>query len=324
LSANCCQIQIDDEGTNVTTLRVLAILLLTAIICFSQSDQSKVEALLQQMERAEQTGDFNAWKALWTSEKSGEIEKMRPYATARPSVQYHALNTFVHGDQAVILVQAASDSFITMMLRREGGDWKIQDEVWGDTQPDAKSVYALVPPDPGAFARAGSPWNQVAPGLDPAQAASQGWQLKAAFDESYLYIRIESSDRLPAPGSTIEKPPGDWPVLKIDTSNAGEFVLYDAVNVGDQATFDEHGKANSHRAFASYTIRLEQKDHAIFTTYSGLDSSPLIKVAGRNYDIRIPLAAMGIMDSRATQMTIGDAQWPKSAVVSIAAQRYPR
>jgi hypothetical protein len=52
--------------------------------------------------------------------------------------------------------------------------------------------------------------------------------------------------------------------------------------------------------------------------------SPLVEVAGRDYDIRIPLATMGILDSRATRMTIGDAQWPKSAVLSMAMQRYPR
>jgi hypothetical protein len=129
---------------------------------------------------------------------------------------------------------------------------------------------------------------------------------------------------LPAPGSTIQKPPGGWPVLKIDTSDAGEFVLYDAVNVGDQATFDTAGRANSHRAFAAYSIRLERNHREVFSASADLHPSPLVEVAGRDYDIRIPLATMGIMDSRATSMTIGDAQWPKSAVVSIAVQSYPR
>jgi hypothetical protein len=281
-----------------------------------------VEAVLKQMERAEQTGDFNAWVSLWTREKSGEMEKMRPYAKARPETQYRAIKTFVRGDEAVLFVQRPSSSppFVTLMLRKEGRDWKIQDEMWRDTAPDANSVYALLPPDPGAFARAGSPWDQVASGVDPSQAARLGWQIKAVFDESYLYIRIESSTELPAPGSTITTPPGGWPVLHIDTSDAGEFVLWDAVNVGDQATFDEHGKANSHRPFAAYMIRMERNDHEVFSTSAGLDPSPLLKVAGRDYDIRIPMATMGISDSRATRMTIRDAQ---SAVVSIAVQRFP-
>jgi hypothetical protein len=283
-----------------------------------------VEAVLKQMERAEQTGDFNALVSLFTREKSGEMERMRPYMRARPEAQYRATKTFVRGDDAVLLVQAAPNSFVTMMLRKEGGQWKIRDQAYRDTAPDANSVYALVPPDPGAFARAGSRWDQVASGLDPSQVARQGWQIKTIFDESYLYIRIEASAELPAPGSTIERPPGGWPVLKIDTSDAGEFVLYDAVNVGDQATFDERGKANSHRPYAAYMIRLERNGHEVFSASADLHPSPLVEVAGREYDIRIPLGAMGIMDSHATRMTIGDAQWPKSAVVSIAVQRYPR
>jgi hypothetical protein len=37
--------------------------------------------VLKQLERAEQTGDFNTWVSLWTREareRSGEFEKMRP------------------------------------------------------------------------------------------------------------------------------------------------------------------------------------------------------------------------------------------------------
>ncbi len=303
--------------------RVFAILLLTVTTACTQSDQRRVGAVLKQLEHAEQAGNFNAWAGVWTRDKSVEIEKLRPYMRPRPEAQYRAMKVFIRGDQAVLFVQRpfASPSFVTMMLRREGGQWKIQDQMWRDTAPDGNSVYALLPPGPGAFARAGSPWDQVAPGVDPNQPARRGWQMKAVFDESYLYIRIQSSTELPAPGSTIRTPPGGWPVLHIDTSDAGQFVLWDAVNVGDQATFDEHGKANSHRPFAAYMIRLERNDHEVFSTSAGLDPSPLLRVAGRDYDIRIPLATMGITDSRATRMTIGDAQ---RAMVSIAVQRFPR
>jgi hypothetical protein len=305
-------------------VRVLTIFLLSLTACRAQSDQAKVEAVLKQMERAEQTGDFNTLVGLFTREKADDFEKLRPYAKARPEVRYRLTTTFVHGDRAVLLAQGPTDLFVTMPLRREDGKWKIEDLLFRNTAPDANSVYAIVPPEPGTFARAGSPWDQVAPAMEPDEAARLRWQMKAVFDEAYLYIRIESATELPAPGSTIEKPPGGWPVLKIDASGAGEFVLYDAVNVGDQATFDEHGKANSHRAFAAYMIRLERNDHEVFSASSDSDPSPLLKVAGRNYEIRIPLVTMGIRDARATRITIGDAQWPKSAVVSFAAQRYPR
>jgi hypothetical protein len=305
-------------------MRVATILLLTLTTVCAQSDQSQVEAVLKQLEHAEQTGDFNTWAGLWTREKSGEAETMRRYARPRPEVRYRATKSFVHGDEAVLLVQSAADSFVTMTFRKEDGQWKIQDQMWRNTAPDPNSVYASVLPGPGAFARAGSRWQQVAPAMDLTQAARLGWQMQAVFDESYLYIRFESSSLLPAPGSTIGTPPGGWPVLKIDTSDAGEFILFDAVNIGDQATFDEHGKANSHRPYAAYSIRLERNDHEVFSASADLHPSPLLEVAGRDYEIRIPLRTMGILDSRATRITIGDAQWPKSAVVSFAAQKYPR
>ena len=299
-------------------MRVLTILLITLTACCGQSGQSEVDAVLKQLERAEQTGDFDKYAGLWTREKAAELENIRRYARARPEVHYRVIKTFVQGDDAVLLAQLTSDNFVTMLLRKEDGQWKIQNQAFRNTAPNVNSVYALLPPAPGSFARAGSHWEQIAPAVAP------DWQLKAVFDEAYLYIRIESNAALPAPGSTTAKSPGVWPVLKIDTSDAGEFVMFDAVNVGDQATFDEHGKANSHRPYASYMIRLEQKDHEIFSTSADLHPSPLLDVTGRDYDIRIPLKAMGIQDSRATKITIGDAQWPKSVIVSLAVQRYPR
>ena len=68
-------------------------------------------------------------------------------------------------------------------------------------------------------------------------------------------------------------------------------------------------------------IRLERNHQKVFTASADLKPSPLVQVAGRDYDIRIPPAAMGIVDSRATRITIGDAQWPTSAVLSIAVQK---
>ena len=304
-------------------MRVLPILFLLLSACWAQSDEAKVADVLKKLERAEQTGDFNAWAGLWSREKLGELESIRPYARPRPERQYRASKIFVRGDNAAVLAEAVPGSFVTMTLHREGGEWRIRDQAGRNTAADPNCVYALVPPDPGAFASAGSPWDQIAPGMEASQAAGLGWQMKAVFDESYLYVQIESSAELPAPGSTIQKPPGGWPVLKIGASGAGEFVLFDAVNVGDQATFDQHGKANSHRAYAAYMMRLERKGQEVFSAAADLQASPLVTVAGRYYEMRIPLGTMGIVDSRSTRITIGDAQWPKSALVSIAVRRYP-
>jgi hypothetical protein len=305
-------------------MRVLTILLLILATCWAQSEESKVEAVLKQMERAEQTGNFDALVSLFTRQKAPEFQRLRSVIKARPEAQYRAIRTQVHGEEAALLAQGGANSFVTMTLRKEGGQWKIQNQIWSETPPPATSVYALVPPEPGAFARAGAPWNQVPQATYTSPKFHEGWEMKAVFDEAYLYIRIETSGQLPAPGSTIKTPPLGWPVLKVDTSDAGEFVLNETVNVGDQATFDSNGRANSHRAYAAYMVRLEHGDKEVLSAAADLHSSPLVTVKGRDYDVRIPLVAMGIIDSRATKMTIGDAQWPRSAVLSMVVPRYSR
>ena len=305
-------------------MRLLATLLILLTACRAQSPEDQVAETLKKLERAEQTGNADALLALWTHEKLADVEKMRPYIRPQPDRQYRASKIYVQDDQAVLLAQAAANSFVNMTLRKEDGRWKISDQMWRDSAADPGSVYALLPPPDGAFTRAGSHWDQVAPGMDSTRAASLGWQMRAVFDESFLYIRIESGAPLPPPGSTIESSPTRWPVMKIAVAGAGDFVLLDAVNIGDQATFDKNGRANSHRPFASYSMRLEHHDREVFSTSADLNPSRLIEVTGPYFDMRIPLRSLGITDSRAAKITVGDAQWPKSVFVSVQVPRYPR
>jgi hypothetical protein len=127
---------------------------------------------------------------------------------------------------------------------------------------------------------------------------------------------------MPAPGSPAEKPPMGWPVMKVDVSGVGEFVLHATANIGDQATFDQSGHANSHRHYVAYWLMLEHADQMIFQAWAGLDPDPLIQAGDHSLDVRVPLQTMGVADARHTKITIGDAQWPKSAIFSLEAQQY--
>src|SRR5271165_3400496 len=120
-----------------------------------------------------------------------------------------------------------------MRFVKEDGRWKIRDQAFNNKAYHADSVYAMIPPAAGAFERAGAPWQNVAAALNPADAARQGWQVRATYDESFLYIRIAESTPIPAPGSTAEKPPMGWPVMKVGVSGVGEFVLHANANIGD-------------------------------------------------------------------------------------------
>ena len=110
--------------------------------------------------------------------------------------------------------------------------------------------------------------------------------------------------------------------MKIGVSGVAEFVLYDSADIGDQATFDKTGRADSHRPFVAYSLRLERDHKPIFQASSGLNPDPLVRVADRFFDLRIPLRTMGVADATRTKITIGDAQWPKSALFSLQVQQY--
>jgi hypothetical protein len=270
-----------------------------------------------------QSGDANnTFIGLWSRESASEAENMRPQLHPQPDLHYTSSKVFVQGDEAVLLGQYAQDAFLSMRFVKEDGRWKIKDFVSSNKAYPADSVYAMIPPAAGAFGRAGAPWQNVAQAFDEADAAKQGWQVRAVYDESFLYIRIESSAPIPAPGSQAEKPFGGWPVMKIGVSGVGEFVLHANANIGDQATFDKTGRANSHRPYVAYWLMLEHADQTIFSAWAGLDPNPLIQARDHFFDVRVPLRTMGVADARHTKITIGDAQWPKSAFFSLEAQQY--
>jgi hypothetical protein len=113
-----------------------------------------------------------------------------------------------------------------------------------------------------------------------------------------------------------------WPVMKVGVSGVGEFVLHATANIGDQATFDENGRADSHRHYLAYWLMLERGDQMIFQAWAGLHPDPLVQAGDNFLEVRVPLRTMGVADVRETKITIGDAQWPKSAIFSLEAQQY--
>src|SRR5579871_4131564 len=218
----------------IAQMRTLVCLLICTIACMAQRPEDDVLAVYRQMEKAEQTGDANIWVGLWSREGVANAEKMRPYLRPRPNAHYTSSKVFVQGDDAALLGQIGEGQFLGMRLVKEDGHWKIKDQVWSDKAFHADSVYAMIPPAAGAFEHAGAPWQKVAPAFDGADAAKRGWQVRAIYDGSYLYVRIESSTPFPAPGSTVEKPPSEWPVMKVGVSGVAEFVLHVSADIGDQ------------------------------------------------------------------------------------------
>jgi hypothetical protein len=303
-------------------MRTLVCFSICTIGCLAQRPEDQVLAVYRQMEKAEQSGDAKAWVGLWSRESAANAEKMRPYLRARPDAHYTSSRTFVQGDEAALLGQIGKDQFLSMRLVKEDGRWKIKDQAFSEQAYPAESVYAMIPPPAGAFERARAPWQNVTPAFDKADAAKHGWQVRATYDESFLYIRIESSAPIPAPGTQAEKPPMGWPVMKVAVSGVGEFVLHATANIGDQATFDTNGRANSHRHYVAYWLMLERANKMIFQANAGLQPDPLVQAGDNFLDVRVPLRTMGVAAARPTKITIGDAQWPKTAIFSLEVPQY--
>jgi hypothetical protein len=48
----------------------------------------------------------------------------------------------------------------------------------------------------------------------------------------------------------------------------------------------------------------------------------LVQAGEHFFEVRVPLRTMGVADARPAKITIGDAQWPKSALFSLDVQQY--
>jgi hypothetical protein len=316
-------------------MRILLVpLLLLPVSCRAQRPEDAVLAVYKQMERAEQAGDADAWVSLWSRAVAPDAEKMRPVLRPQPDLHYSASRVYVQGDRAALLGSWGPEKFLTMIFIREDGRWKIKERGFRNTAPDPAMVYGMLPPENGAFMHAGSPWPSVALALNGGEATKRGWQMRTVHDDSFLYIRLESADPLPAPGSEVSAEAvaridsgvhAGWPVMRINVSGPtqGEYVMNAGAHIADKATFDESGKANSHFHFVLYSMKVEKNGWEICSGGAGvLHLDPLISVADRFFDIRIPLRALGIAEPSQARIVVGDATWPKSLTVSVEAKAY--
>jgi hypothetical protein len=307
---------------NVALFTILS-LLAAAPACTAQSSDAAVIAVLSQMEQALQRGDASAYAALFDAE-TRKLATGPEKVPAQPTVRFQATKALVQGDTAAVIAartdstKPAMNNHVTLRLVRENGAWKIADQLWSQPAPDPASIYAILPPESGAFLRAGSPWQAVAPAAANAGYFKPvGWKLQATFDESFLYLRIDAGSALPGVNSEV---PGefpnlrspvqrDWPAMTIKVVTAQkswDYMFTAEDQIGDRATFDEHGKANSHHHYVAYSLVLWKGDAMVFQTSAGARGQ-LVSVQGRYLDLRIPLKTLNVEGARGIKFEIRDA-----------------
>jgi hypothetical protein len=307
--------------------RTALLLALSVIYGFAQTParptpaESAVTAAYKQLEKAARDGDPDLWLSLHNQATRAQTDEatlngMRASAKRRgpnPSVRYSLSAVRVLGSRAAVIgsitgLRAGSTevSYHSLRYVLESGEWKIADETVTDTPPDRRSIYALAPPESGAFLRANSPWATVAyADLNSARFKPEQlpWKMQATQDDAFLYIRFEAAMPLPATGLEIQKtadlpePPG---TVKILTSTGPGFEFQLGPVMQTKATYNEATKKYDNRYFVQYSLAVRnatrgvQTGDDIFHASTDDQFGNLVTANGRFLEIRIPLAALGL------------------------------
>jgi hypothetical protein len=157
-------------------ITVLCLLAQQATGAVAQADtigtsEQAVVAVYKQMEQADRTGDGQLWFHLRSRKTLAAMspavrEAIGKSIRARPTVQYEALSTRVTENRAIILGRvtdgaAGTTQFQIALFTKEDDEWRLSREQWSDKPFDPFVLYALLPPQGGAFVRAGSPWKRI-------------------------------------------------------------------------------------------------------------------------------------------------------------------
>ena len=292
--------------------------------------EAAVTAAYQQLEKSDRDGDADLWlrlhdRAMRAPLDEAAVNHLRASVKARgpePALRYQPSVVRAVGDNAVVIgsitgsKRVAVPRYHSVRYVIEDGEWKIAEEVMNNIPIDPHAAFALVPPVDGAFLRAGSPWNTVAyAALNTAYFKPQQlpWKMQATQDDTFLYVRFESSAPLAAPGLELrpsELPPEGPQVVKILPASGPSFEFKAGPIIETRFKYDPAAKKNNNRYFMQYSLDLSyatrgvQTGENIFRTGTDARSGQLVSVQDRYLDIRIPLQALGLEPARRTPISL--------------------
>jgi hypothetical protein len=301
----------------------------------ASADEDAVKAVYKSIETAVRNGDGQLWLRLQSKKTLDQMpeqakQNMLQGGYRDPSIRYEPIVVRVRDNDAVLIGRSsrtsqpgAAYSYESVRFARENGEWKIAAEASSNVPLDPNSIWALLPPEDGAFARAQSPWPRIPyAGLNTKffNPSQLHWKMQGTADESFLYVRFESASALPEPGLEIQKsdglPVAPPPVMVAKLGEGGlapaSFEFKAEAQIETRSTFDNSGKANSYRYFVSYALWVSQPTrgtiigNTIFNL-STTNSSGLIVVHDRFFDLRIPLKAVGWSAARSPAIRIQEA-----------------
>lgn len=276
--------------------------------------EDAVTAAYKRMEQSLRTGDGQLYLRLQPRDvlSGGKLQqRLQKGFPPDPSLRFESLGIRVKKDRAAIVgrtvVSRSGASYHQMRFILEDGAWKIAVESHSETPIDPLTLYAAVPPDDGAFGRAGSPWGKIAYATANTKFFKKEdlpWKMQATLDESFLYARFEAERPLPKPGTEVQSGPGQPAhrgapispgVMKIRFAPGREFTIRVSDVTQTRATFGQDGRATSNRFFVQYSLSVERdSDRDLFDSKTSDSFGALITALDRFLDIKIPLKCFGI------------------------------
>jgi hypothetical protein len=302
---------------------VLCAFLLQQVLTVSDADgvkpaasEQSVLAAYKRMEDADRKGDAEQWFAL-RDKKTLETmnaavkDAIRKGGRARPAVKYEPLTVRIRSDRAVLLGRvtdpaAGTTQFQSVLFVVEDGTWKVSREQWGESAFDPFVLHGLLPPETGAFIRAGLPWKKVAYATINTEVLGKKdvmWKMQATFDESFVYIRYEWIAEIPSPGARIKPelaeagktggPPAPPAMLIKATDAAGgtHSLTVSACDVVSAAA------ANHYTVNYSMSVKNAAGEDVFEYSLANDTTGHLLSVQDRYIDVRIPLGGLDVTEA---------------------------
>lgn len=288
------------------------------------TDEEKITAVYWALEKSKQTGDGNRFslydetyleKFLGkndTLRKKYEMEGVPP----QPSVKFgEPTKVIVREDEAAIFgsetrTTASNETLKTYsafrLAKQSDREWKITFESIGDSPIVPATFFPL---KRGIFAQSNYPWNTTpyADMATDARADGFPWKMQSAYDETYLYVRLESSKKLPALGTEFKdalfdqfKP--DVPLIGVFVS--GQNVVsekrgYFSAGNGERTTakFGKDGKATENKYYSEYNVLVMNLDNDHLLDSTATDGTFItFDEIGNALILAMPLELFGVTE----------------------------
>lgn len=286
-----------------------------------QRAQEDVVAAFNLIEKAVREGDATLLTSLMSRRtQAGPAAAIKAgFGTMAPrsDIRLEPIAVCVRGDQAFVVARyenpanPAAKSYL-VRYAREDGAWKIADHTTSDAPAYRPAIYAFLPPEGGAFTHAGLPWSGIA-----STSPDPSWKIQATRDETFLYVRFEAKDKLPAPDTVLTAeqvrmssgaeafsgPPAM--VIGITTPDDRQTLVRSSFAFEVARTLLPRGAGGdpgTARVAYSLVVRGEHEE-PLFDSRPGAFNR-LIEVRDRFVDVRIPLKSLGLHGRSAPEIEV--------------------